>query len=107
MGWMMTHEAVSIPINAPDLEKNKMIRWQNDHYLLASVFVGYLVPTLIGALLGNAFLGLVIAGGLRIFLTQQSTFLVNSLSHTLGKTPYSVEKTATAMLSRITNSECR
>jgi stearoyl-CoA desaturase (delta-9 desaturase) len=49
---------------------------------------------LIGALMGNALLGLVIAGGLRIFLTQQSTFLVNSLSHTVGKTPYSLDKTA-------------
>ncbi|MGZ3692210.1 MAG: fatty acid desaturase [Pseudobdellovibrio sp.] len=94
MGWMMTHEAVSLPVHAPDLEKNKMIKWQHDHYLFAAIFVGYAFPTLIGALMGNAILGLVIAGGLRIFLTQQSTFLVNSLSHTLGKTPYSVEKTA-------------
>jgi stearoyl-CoA desaturase (Delta-9 desaturase) len=94
MGWMMTHDAVSLPINAPDLEKNKLIKWQHDYYLPYSIFVGYVVPMIIGAFLGNAFLGLVIAGGLRIFLTQQSTFLVNSLSHTLGKTPYSVDKTA-------------
>lgn len=94
MGWMMTHEAVSLPVQAPDLEKNKMIKWQHDNYLFAAIFVGYVFPTLIGALLGNAILGLVIAGGIRIFLTQQSTFLVNSLSHTLGKTPYSLDKTA-------------
>lgn len=48
----------------------------------------------VGHLLGNAFLGLFIAGGLRIFLTQQSTFLVNSLSHTLGRTNYSSVKSA-------------
>jgi stearoyl-CoA desaturase (delta-9 desaturase) len=94
MGWMMTHEAVSLPVNAPDLEKNKMIKWQHDNYLFAAIFVGYVFPMLIGALMGNALLGLVIAGGLRIFLTQQSTFLVNSLSHTVGKTPYSLDKTA-------------
>ena len=94
MGWMMTHDAVSLPIRAPDLEKNKLVKWQHDYYLPYSIFVGYIFPMLIGWMLGNAFLGLVIAGGLRIFLTQQSTFLVNSLSHTLGNTPYSVDKTA-------------
>lgn len=94
MGWMMTHEAVSLPVNAPDLEKNKLVAWQDRNYLVSAIVVGYVLPFAVGALLGNAFLGLVIAGGLRIFLTQQSTFLVNSLSHTLGKTPYSVEKTA-------------
>ena len=94
MGWMMTHEAVSLPVQAPDLEKNKLVKWQHDNYLFAAIFVGYVFPALIGALLGNALLGLIIAGGLRIFLTQQSTFLVNSLSHTLGRTPYSLDKTA-------------
>jgi stearoyl-CoA desaturase (Delta-9 desaturase) len=94
MGWMMTHEAVSLPIHAPDLQRNKMIQFQHDHYYSCAVVVGYLLPFAVGGLLGNAFLGIVLAGGLRIFLTQQSTFFVNSLSHTMGKTPYSVEKTA-------------
>lgn len=94
MGWMMQHEAVSRPIHAPDLEKNKLVKFQHDYYGYLSVLVGYLLPAMIGGFLGNAFLGLVIAGGLRIFLTQQSTFLVNSLSHTMGKSPYSTEKTA-------------
>lgn len=94
IGWMMLHDAVSLPINAPDLEKKKWIKFQNDNYLLCAIVVGYIVPLLIGAMLGNAFLGLVIAGGIRIFLTQQSTFFVNSLSHMFGDTPYSSEKTA-------------
>lgn len=94
MGWMMTHEAISLPVQAPDLEKNKLVKWQHDHYYASAFAVGYGLPLLVGFFFGNAFLGLVIAGGLRIFLTQQSTFLVNSLSHTMGKTPYSVEKTA-------------
>lgn len=94
MGWMMKNETVSLPINAPDLEKNKLVKHQHDYYMFWSIFVGYIFPMIIGGFLGNAFLGLIIAGGLRIFLTQQSTFLVNSLSHTLGKTPYSTRKTA-------------
>ncbi len=94
IGWMMTHDAVSLPIFAPDLEKNKMVKTQHDYYILWAILVGYILPLLVGLVLGNALLGLVIAGGLRIFLTQQSTFFVNSLSHMLGKTPYSTEKTA-------------
>ena len=94
MGWMMTHEAVSLPIQAPDLEKNKLVKFQNDYYLVCAIAVGYALPLAVGWLMQNALLGIVIAGGLRIFLTQQSTFFVNSLSHTLGKTPYSIDQTA-------------
>lgn len=94
MGWMMKHDSVNLPINAPDLEKNNLVKHQHDYYVFWAIGVGYVLPMAVGALLGNAFLGLVIAGGIRIFLTQQSTFLVNSLSHTMGKTPYSAEKTA-------------
>lgn len=94
MGWMMQHDSVSLQIHAPDLEKNKLVMLQHNYYLWWAVGVGYVLPLVVGYLLGSAFLGLVIAGGLRIFLTQQSTFFVNSLSHTLGRTPYSTEKTA-------------
>ena len=94
MGWMMKNDSVNIPIKAPDLEKNKLIQFQHKYYLLCAIGVGYILPAAIGALFGNALLGLIIGGGLRIFLTQQSTFFVNSLSHTVGKTPYSSDKTA-------------
>ncbi len=94
MGWMMKNESVNLPIHAPDLEKNKRVSFQHRYYLVSAILVGYILPFAIGGLLGNAFLGLVIGGGLRIFFTQQSTFFVNSLSHTVGKTPYSSEKTA-------------
>lgn len=94
MGWMMKHETMTLPIVAPDLEKNEWIKHQHNNYLIWAFGVGFVFPMFVGHLLGNAFLGLVIAGGLRIFLTQQSTFLVNSLSHTHGATSYSSLKTA-------------
>lgn len=94
MGWMMKNESVSLPIHAPDLMKNKLVMHQHNYYYFWAIGVGYILPLVVGHFLGSAILGLAIAGGLRIFLTQQSTFFVNSLSHTLGKTPYSTEKTA-------------
>ena len=94
MGWMMKNDSINLPIQALDLQKNKLVMLQHNYYSYWSVGVGYLLPFIIGHFLGNAFLGLIIAGGLRIFLTQQSTFFVNSLSHTLGKTPYATDVTA-------------
>lgn len=73
MGWMMKHETMSRPIHAPDLAQNAWIKNQHDYYFIWSIVAGYLFPALVGYLLGNVFLGLVIGGGLRIFLTQQST----------------------------------
>jgi stearoyl-CoA desaturase (delta-9 desaturase) len=94
MGWLFYKDTVSQKIHAPDLEKDWMIRFQDRHFVLLAILFGFGMPTLIGWLLGSALGGLVIAGGLRIALTQQSTFFINSLCHTLGKQTYSKEITA-------------
>lgn len=108
MGWMLKKESVNQTIHAPDLEKNHRVKFQHDHYLAIAIFAGYIFPglcTLAAYLLfadqvtaGSAFgyfmSGLVVAGSLKIALTEQSTFFVNSLAHTLGKQPYSIEISA-------------
>ncbi len=94
MGWMFFKETVDQPIAAPDLQKDRLVQFQHDHYMWIAIFAGFAIPTLIGWWLGSALGGLVIAGGLRIALTQQSTFFVNSLCHTLGKQTYSKEISA-------------
>jgi stearoyl-CoA desaturase (delta-9 desaturase) len=94
MGWMFFKDSVDQKIQAPDLEKDWMINFQHKYYGYVAIVTGFVVPTLIGAAMGSWLGGLVIAGGLRIFLTQQSTFFVNSLCHTLGKQTYSKEISA-------------
>ncbi len=94
MGWMFFKETVDQKIHAPDLEKDKMVKFQDDHYLAISIFSGFILPMIVGHFLGSWLGGLVIAGGLRIALTQQSTFFINSLCHTLGKQTYSKEISA-------------
>lgn len=94
MGWLLKHETVSLPISAVDLEKNALVSFQHRYYYSLAFLVGFIFPSFVGYLFGNALLGFLIAGGLRIFLTQQSTFFVNSLSHMHGKKTYSHEKTA-------------
>lgn len=94
MGWLFKKENVLQEVHAPDLEKDKMVKFQHDHYVWIAAFAGYIFPMIVGYFLGSALGGLAVAGALRIALTQQSTFFVNSLCHTLGKQTYSKEISA-------------
>lgn len=94
MGWMFYKESVGLEIKAPDLLKDKLVVNQDKYYLIWAIGSGFLFPTLVGWALGSWLAGLVVAGSLRIFLTQQSTFFVNSLCHTLGRKTYSKEISA-------------
>lgn len=94
MGWMFRKDSVNLPIQAPDLEKDTLVRLQDKYYVWIAITTGFLFPMLVGHWLGSALAGLAIAGGLRIALTQQSTFFVNSLCHTLGRRTYSHEISA-------------
>jgi stearoyl-CoA desaturase (delta-9 desaturase) len=89
MGWLFYKESVNIPISAPDLEKDKLVMWQHRHYYALAIFMSFIFPAIVGYALGSFWAGFFIAGCLRVVLTQQSTFLVNSLTHTLGKQTYS------------------
>lgn len=94
MGWLFFKETIDQKINAPDLEKDPLVAFQHKYYELLAILVGFGLPTLVGWMMGSALGGFVIGGGLRIALTQQSTFFVNSLCHTLGKQTYAKEISA-------------
>lgn len=92
--WLFLKESSDQAVHAPDLSNDKAIAFQHKHYNLIALFMGFLVPTLVGYFFGSALEGFLIGGILRTFLTQNSTFLVNSLAHTWGARPYSLEITA-------------
>lgn len=89
IGWLLIKDSTNKNPKAADLEKDWMIRFQHKYFIALGILMGFVFPLWIGAMLGSWLGGLVIAGGLRIFLTQQSTFFVNSLCHTLGRQTYS------------------
>ena len=92
--WLFFKESSDQPIHAPDLANDPAVRWQDKHYPWFATFMGFGFPTIVGALLGSAIEGFLLGGVLRTVLTQNSTFLVNSLAHTWGKRPYSLEISA-------------
>lgn len=94
MGWLFYKESVDQKIHAPDLEKDWMVKFQDRYFVPLAILTGFALPTLVGWMMGSALGGLVIGGGLRIALTQQSTFFINSLCHTLGRRTYSKEISA-------------
>lgn len=94
MGWLFYKDSVNQVPHAADLEKDWMIRLQHKYYVPIAIFMSFGVPAWIGYFMGAPWAGLMIGGALRVVLTQQSTFLVNSLSHTLGKQTYSEDISA-------------
>jgi stearoyl-CoA desaturase (delta-9 desaturase) len=94
LGWMFWKEPPDYKIACPDLQKDPLLRFQHNHYIKCAIAVGFLLPLIIGWAFGYPLTGLFMAGALRIGLTQQSTFFVNSLCHTLGRQTYSNEISA-------------
>ncbi len=94
VGWLFVKSEDRKIERVGDLEKKPLVRWQHKHYGWVATMTGFAFPTLVAALWGDALGGLLIAGCLRIFLNQQTTFFVNSLSHYVGQRPYSLNVTA-------------
>jgi stearoyl-CoA desaturase (delta-9 desaturase) len=92
IGWLLFKlDPMPIQDNVSDLERDKMVMWQDKWVHLIGLVVGLLIPPAIGYLVGgwDAALGcLLIAGFLRIVVVQHCTFFINSLCHTIGTRPY-------------------
>ena len=108
MEWMLRGDQPEIKAPRVDLDREPGVVFQHKYYITCAIVMGYFVPTLLGAvLLGDALGGLIVLGALRIFLTQQSTYFVNSLAHILGSRPYSQESSArdNLLVAFLTNGE--
>ncbi len=93
--WVFYKEAPGATFdNVPDLLKNPRVMWQHRWSRFLGIGVGLGLPTLVGALFGRPFGGLLWGGFLRIVLVHHTTFLINSAAHLWGKRPYSTEVSA-------------
>ncbi len=74
--------------NVEDLQSDPIYSFQHRFYPLLAVMMSFVLPTIIGALWGNAISALIIAGLLRVTVVYQMTFFINSLCHLVGKQTY-------------------
>ena len=96
MGWMLRNYPSSTPdySNAPDLQKNKIVMFQHNHYLAIVLFMNIAVPFIFGFLVGDVWGTVLLMGLLRLVVSHHFTFFINSLAHMWGKQPYTDENTA-------------
>jgi len=93
--------------NVPELQANRLIRWQFRWNKWIGILGGLGLPMLVGALFGRPLGGLLWGGFLRIVLIHHTTFMVNSVAHLWGRQPYTEENSArdNALLAFVTNGE--
>lgn len=79
---------------AGDLIADPLVVWQDKWWLVIGIFAGYFLPGLIALSWGDFWGGLMLAGFLRAVINHHSTFLINSLSHCVGRQTYSDKHSA-------------
>ena len=93
--------------NVKDLQQDPILVWQSKHYLLLVLLMNIGLPALLGYIHGNIIASLLLAGLLRLVLSQHLTYFINSLAHMWGRQPYSKGSSArdNAFLALITYGE--
>ncbi|MBE0364854.1 stearoyl-CoA desaturase (delta-9 desaturase) [Pseudoalteromonas ulvae UL12] len=97
IGWMLRDyqgDHYSNYDNCRDLQKNKIVMWQHKHYLLLTLISNIGLPLLLGLMFGDIWGMLILAGVLRLVLSQHFTFFINSIAHIWGTRPYTESNTA-------------
>jgi stearoyl-CoA desaturase (delta-9 desaturase) len=98
IGWLIFKLNPDQPYdNVADLQKDKLVCWQDRYVQWIAVLVSFGLPPLLG-FLWNGWRGalgaFLIAGVARIVILQHCTFLINSACHAVGRQPYSTRCTA-------------
>ncbi|MDW7550771.1 fatty acid desaturase [Pseudoalteromonas sp. McH1-7] len=97
IGWMLRDyqgDSYGDYSNARDLQRNRIVMWQHKHYMKLVLLTNIGIPLTLGLLLGNVIGMLLLAGVLRLVLSQHFTFFINSLAHIWGSRPYTEKNTA-------------
>jgi stearoyl-CoA desaturase (delta-9 desaturase) len=96
IGWLlvMEHKEKADFSNVHDLTADPWIRLQDRFYVPIAVLMGFAVPFAFGWAVGHPWGCVLWAGIFRVVLVHHSTFLVNSLAHTLGRRPYTLAVSA-------------
>ncbi|MDF2180336.1 fatty acid desaturase [Aliiglaciecola sp. CAU 1673] len=97
IGWMLREyqsHRYSDYNNCKDLQKDKVVMWQHNHYLPIMLAANLGIPALLGWLNGDVLGMLLLAGVFRLFVVHHVTFFINSLAHIWGKQTYTDKNSA-------------
>ena len=94
LGWLFFRPPEPNYQNSKDLLADPLVAFQDRHYRSLGTTMCFLVPTLIAFAWGDPIGGLLIAGFLRLCVLYQATFSINSVTHTIGRQPYSKDTSA-------------
>ena len=98
IGWLLFKLSPEQPMdNVNDLKRDPLVMWQHRWCIPLAITLGFVVPMLLGYLWNGAAGALgafLLAGVLRVFAVQHSTFFINSMCHTVGNRPYSTRCSA-------------
>ena len=99
IGWLLFKLNSDEPYdNVGDLQKDKMVMWQDKYVQWIGVGMGFVFPALLGYAYqhtwAGALGGFLFGGVARVVAVQHCTFFINSACHTFGNQPYSVRCSA-------------
>lgn len=96
MGWMIrNYPSGTVDFsNVKDLQRDKIVMFQHNHYLPLVIGMNFGVPILFGLIHGDLLGALLLMGVLRLVISHHTTFFINSLAHIWGTRPYTDENTA-------------
>jgi len=95
IGWLLVLDGTKRDFsNVDELAKDPIVQFQHKYYVPLALFMGFIFPTLIAAIWGDALGGLVLAGFLRVVINHHATFAINSVCHMFGKRSYSEKQSA-------------
>lgn len=77
-----------------DLWKDPFLRFQYRYFTVLAIVMGFVFPGLIALLWNDFWGGVLIAGLVRSVIVHHGTFAINSVCHSIGKQPYSLEESA-------------
>jgi len=96
IGWMIRKYPSGINdfANIKDLERDPILAFQARHYLKIAVGTNVGITALAGWAIGDFWGAMMVAGVLRLVVSQHFTFFINSLAHMWGSRPYTDSNTA-------------
>jgi stearoyl-CoA desaturase (delta-9 desaturase) len=77
-----------------DLQRDPCVRFQHRFYVPLALVTGAGIPAAFGVLWGDPIGAVLVAGFLRLVLQWHATFSINSLTHMLGRQPYTLRVSA-------------